>query len=67
MPKIRQPVLLICGDCDPLVGKDCEEVLRAALPIASRAEIVGCGHMPQFSHPEMLALSRAMRANQVGA
>src|SRR5262249_30533843 len=49
LPQVQQPVLLICGDCDPLVGRDCEEVLRRGLPTASRAEIVGCGHMPQFT------------------
>src|SRR5205814_7095357 len=27
LPKIRQPVLMICGDADPLVRKDCEDAL----------------------------------------
>ena len=35
LPSIRQPVLLICGDCDPLVGKKCEEDLQRGLPNAS--------------------------------
>ena len=55
LPEISQPTLLICGDCDPLVGKDCENVLRGGLPVAARAEIVGCGHMPQFTHPGIVA------------
>jgi pimeloyl-ACP methyl ester carboxylesterase len=54
LPAIRQPVLLICGEGDPLVGKDCEEVLLRGLPHASRVELVGCGHFPQFTHPEVL-------------
>jgi pimeloyl-ACP methyl ester carboxylesterase len=52
---IRQTVLLVCGDADPLVGKKCEEVLQAGLPNATRIELQNCGHMPQFTHPEVLA------------
>ncbi len=55
LPAIRQPVLDICGDCDPLVGKACEQVLMGGLPNATRAEISGCGHLPLFTHPEVLA------------
>jgi pimeloyl-ACP methyl ester carboxylesterase len=55
LPEVHQPILLICGDTDPLVGKKCEEVLQAGLPNATRAELPRCGHLPQFSHPEMLA------------
>ncbi len=55
LPEIRQPVLLVCGDRDPLVGKECEEELLHGLPLARRIEIIGCGHYPYFSHPEVLA------------
>jgi pimeloyl-ACP methyl ester carboxylesterase len=55
LPRIRQPILLICGDRDPLVGKPCEEELMQGLPRVSRVEIPNCGHMPQFSHPEAVA------------
>jgi len=55
LPAIRQPVLLICGDDDPLVGRACEDVLQAGLPQATRVEITHCGHLPQFTHPEVLA------------
>jgi pimeloyl-ACP methyl ester carboxylesterase len=55
LPDIRQPILLVCGDADPLVDKKCEEVLQAGLPNATRAELHNCGHMPQFTHPEVLA------------
>jgi pimeloyl-ACP methyl ester carboxylesterase len=54
LPRIRQPVLLVCGDRDPLVGKECERELLQGLPRAARAEIEGCGHMPQYTHPEIL-------------
>jgi pimeloyl-ACP methyl ester carboxylesterase len=53
--EVRQPVLLVCGDHDPLVGKMCEEELLQGLPSAERIEIPGCGHYPYFSHPEVLS------------
>jgi pimeloyl-ACP methyl ester carboxylesterase len=55
LPAIRQPVLLICGDRDHLVGKTCEQALMFGLSNVTRAEITGCGHMPLFTHPEVLA------------
>jgi pimeloyl-ACP methyl ester carboxylesterase len=55
LPAVRQPVLLICGDDDPLVGRGCEQVLAAGLPQATRVELSRCGHLPQFTHPEVLA------------
>jgi pimeloyl-ACP methyl ester carboxylesterase len=54
LSEIRQPVLLICGDRDPLVSKACEEDLLRGLPHAARAEIEHCGHLPQYTHPEVL-------------
>jgi pimeloyl-ACP methyl ester carboxylesterase len=55
LPSIHQPVLVVCGDRDPLVDTACEQVLMAGLPNATRAEISSCGHMPLFTHPEVLA------------
>jgi pimeloyl-ACP methyl ester carboxylesterase len=55
LPLIHQPVLLVCGDRDPLVNKRCEEDLLCGLPHAARVELEGCGHVPCFSHPELLA------------
>jgi len=55
LPAVRQPVLLVCGDGDPLVGRQCEDVLLKGLPNAGRVEIAGCGHLPYLSHPEALA------------
>ncbi len=55
LPHIRQPVLLVCGDCDPLVGPACERGLLEGLPDATRAEITHCGHEPMFTHAEVLA------------
>jgi pimeloyl-ACP methyl ester carboxylesterase len=55
LPEIRQPVLLVCGDNDPLVSRACEEVLLRGLPNARRVELLSCGHNPLFTHPEALA------------
>jgi pimeloyl-ACP methyl ester carboxylesterase len=55
LPAIRQPVLLVCGDNDRLVGKTCEQELKQGLPQAARAEIEQCGHIPQLTHPEVFA------------
>ena len=55
LPEIRQPVLLICGDCDPVVRGDCEEVLLQGLPHCARVELPDCGHMPHYTHPELVA------------
>jgi pimeloyl-ACP methyl ester carboxylesterase len=55
LPQVRQPVLLVCGEYDPLVGKSCEKDLLHGLPNARRLELEGCGHAPCFSHPELLA------------
>lgn len=55
LKEITQPILLVCGDQDAVVGKRCEEKLLRGLPRALRAEIENCGHLPQFTHPEVLA------------
>jgi pimeloyl-ACP methyl ester carboxylesterase len=55
LPEIRQPVLLVCGEHDPLVRPACEEALLRGLPNAGRAQLAGCGHNPLFTHPEVLA------------
>ena len=55
LPAIRQPVLLVCGDRDPLVNRGCERELLDGLPNATRVELTGCGHLPMFTHPEVLA------------
>jgi pimeloyl-ACP methyl ester carboxylesterase len=56
LPQIRQPVLLVCGDRDPLIGAAQEDVLLQGLPNAARVVIPDCGHMASYTHPEALAL-----------
>lgn len=55
LPGIRQPVLLICGDQDRVVPRPHEEMLLQGLPNAGRVVIEGCGHVPSYTHPEILA------------
>jgi pimeloyl-ACP methyl ester carboxylesterase len=59
LAEIRQPVLLVGGDCDATVSRECEEMLLNGLPNAGRIELANCGHFPYFTHPE--ALAEAMR------
>jgi pimeloyl-ACP methyl ester carboxylesterase len=53
--EIRQPVLMICGDRDPIVGRAEEEALFRGLPNVGRVVLEGCGHLPAYTHPEVLA------------
>lgn len=55
LPAIRQPVLLICGDRDRLVPRPYEEVLLQGLPSAGRVILEGCGHVPSYTHAELMA------------
>jgi pimeloyl-ACP methyl ester carboxylesterase len=55
LPRVRQPVLMVCGDCDPTVNRTCEQVLLEGLPNVGRIELRGCGHFPYFTHPAVLA------------
>jgi pimeloyl-ACP methyl ester carboxylesterase len=55
LPGIHQPVLLVCGDADPVVYKPCETDLLMGLPNVARVELTRCGHMSIFTHPETLA------------
>jgi pimeloyl-ACP methyl ester carboxylesterase len=55
LPAIRQPVLMVCGDRDPLVRPAHEEILLRGLPKVARLELVNCGHFPYLTHAEVLA------------
>jgi pimeloyl-ACP methyl ester carboxylesterase len=55
LPQIRQPVLLLCGERDKVIPRPFEEVLLRGLPNAGRVTVQGCGHVPSYSHPEVLA------------
>jgi pimeloyl-ACP methyl ester carboxylesterase len=55
LPAIRQPVLMVCGDRDPLVRQCHEEILLSGLPNVRRLELANCGHFPYLTHAEPLA------------
>ena len=55
LTEVKQPLLLVCGERDPLVGSAQTEALLQGLPNAGRVVIEGCGHMPYYTHPEILA------------
>jgi pimeloyl-ACP methyl ester carboxylesterase len=55
LPEIRQPILMVCGDRDPLVRPAQEQPLLDGLPNVRRVELENCGHFPYLTHPEALA------------
>jgi len=55
LAEIRQPVLLVTGARDPLVGPACTDVLQSGLSGAVHVELTGCGHYAALSHPGVLA------------
>jgi pimeloyl-ACP methyl ester carboxylesterase len=55
LPQIRQPILLISGDRDSIVPKECDQTLMNHLPHVDRVEIPDCGHYPQYTHAALTA------------
>jgi pimeloyl-ACP methyl ester carboxylesterase len=55
LAEVRQPVLLVCGDRDPLVRREEVEALLRVMPSAGLVILEGCGHLPMRTHPELLA------------
>jgi pimeloyl-ACP methyl ester carboxylesterase len=55
LPAIRQPVLMICGDCDPIVPAACQAPLLERLPHVARVELPACGHFPHYTHAPLVA------------
>ena len=55
LPQIRQPVLMLCGDRDPIVPLACEAPLLEGLPNVMRVEFPDCGHYPQYTHAPLVA------------
>lgn len=55
LPGIRSPLLMIGGDCDPLVPRRCEREIEDGVPDVRRVEIARCGHYPQYTHPNEMA------------
>lgn len=55
LSRVKVPVRLIGGDRDGIIAPQYEQELLAGLPNAERLEIPECGHLPQYTHPALLA------------
>jgi pimeloyl-ACP methyl ester carboxylesterase len=55
LSRIRGPVLLVTGECDPLVPHELTRELRDHLPGAVHVKLAGCGHFAALSHTAVLA------------
>jgi len=55
LSRIQTPIRIIGGDCDGIVPPILENELLSGLPNAERVEIPNCGHVPQYTHPGLLA------------
>jgi pimeloyl-ACP methyl ester carboxylesterase len=52
---IQTPVLMISGDRDPLVPRQCEDAIEHRLSHVQRIEFSDCGHYPHYTHPALMA------------
>jgi pimeloyl-ACP methyl ester carboxylesterase len=55
LPTISQPILLVSGEGEGLVGSGCREVLRSGLPHATYEWMHSAGFLPSLTHPHRLA------------
>lgn len=55
LPRIKLPMLLVCGDNDRVVNQGCSNVLLQGLPMARRITLTHCGHVPCYTDVEALA------------
>jgi pimeloyl-ACP methyl ester carboxylesterase len=62
---IGVPALLLWGDRDPLVGRDAQDALLAAIARAELAIVPGAGHAPHWEQPERCAGDIAAFARRV--
>lgn len=54
LSEIRQPILLVNGDRDPIVSVSAMEEMERQLPNAGHVILEGSGHVPTLTHPEIL-------------
>ena len=52
---IQAPTLVVHGDADPLVPHPNGELLARHIPAARLVTLPGCGHMPMWERPDVLA------------
>jgi pimeloyl-ACP methyl ester carboxylesterase len=54
LPKIRCPVLVLCGREDQLTPLECSEEMSAAIPGAKLVVVEECGHLSTLERPEVV-------------
>ena len=59
LPTITHPVLMIGGDRDTIVPRECEREVEQGLPNVRRMELSECGHYPQYTRPRQTAEAMA--------
>jgi len=55
LAEVKQPCLLFCGDLDVVARPIHAEIFAEGLAERPRVVVEGCGHVPGYSHPEVLA------------
>ncbi|MFO0947506.1 MAG: alpha/beta hydrolase [Planctomycetota bacterium] len=59
-PRLQQPVLIFHGEQDRLVHPKHAAELAAGIENVHLMMVPGCGHIPQLSHPELMARRAAI-------
>jgi non-heme chloroperoxidase len=55
LARLTVPVLMLWGECDPLIGRAMQETLRTELPRAELRVYEGAGHTPRWEQPTRFA------------
>ncbi|PIP95617.1 MAG: hypothetical protein COW00_00565 [Bdellovibrio sp. CG12_big_fil_rev_8_21_14_0_65_39_13] len=63
--KLKQPVLILWGDCDGIFPVEIAETIHQSIPKSEKYIFKKTGHAPQFEHPVKIAqlLNRFMKTN----
>lgn len=54
LPQLRCPVLVMCGESDPLTPPECSRDIAALVPQARLVLVPRCGHMLTMERPEVV-------------
>ena len=54
LPRLRCPLLLICGDADQLTPLECSREIASLVPQAELHVIEECGHMLTMERPDQV-------------
>jgi pimeloyl-ACP methyl ester carboxylesterase len=67
--EVQQPILLVCGARDTVTGPAHAAMLQKGLPHSVTTIIPDCGHVPSYTHPEVLveAVRQFLNSAPLGA